>query len=336
MASSPPLPVGSERRALLLASGGIDSLVAAHRLQREGMDVALLHVAGVNLDAPNELAGAQCVADTLGLPLHVVEVEWRGLREFVGKRIGAVFDGFPTHNAIPFGRDLLLLALGGIVAKRLGAANVCLAHEHEIWDRPPITALGRMIYRTELASRGAREALNTVLRGFVHPQMNYFSPIADRTKYAVLQEAYQRFGDVLGRLSSCYWGHWCGLCPKCLTYGLLASEYPGIALPFQRDPLTAYGERIDLAEDIEGGPLWPMSRKQMQSAAQIVGPKQTPLGGTLREPLGLANMVVLSGLLEEGRLPRGTAFEQFRAQLYPGVKGQSGVIREFLLRPQVV
>ena len=324
--STEPLP---PKRTILLLSGGVDSMVALMKLLSDGYTVIPLHISGLNLDNANEKTASTLAAKSLGLPLKIVDVEWKGLRKFGKKYASRIFDNFPKHNSIPFGRDLLMLSIAALFAKKYHAQNICIANEHEMWDRPPLFVHDRLVFRTELASKGALQPLNDILVNCFHSNLRYWSPIASMTKFAVVNYAMQHCKDMIPNLSSCYWGNWCGECPKCLTYGLLLHEYKNHGIEFLNNPIQVYGDNVNMLEAA------PSSPAIYGVDSQRAGPKSTPLGGALREPLGLANVAVLAKLLEEKGLPEGTAFEQFRHSIYPSMRKQTNAIREFLLSPQV-
>jgi len=313
--SSPWLvPSLARERVVLLFSGGLDSTVAARKLTLTGVPVHLLHVAGVNSDALAEEKAAQQIARRLGFQLDVVRAEWNGLAELGGIYAPTVFNRYPRFTSIPFGRDLLLVALGTALALSIGANCVCLAHEYDIWRRQPTPYMGRIVYRPELATQAAGHHLDRLLGAVSGGRLRYASPVASWTKYRLFHTLVTQMTEILSTVSFCYWGDWCGQCPKCMMYGLLAAERR-LDLPFANPPLAALGE----AED-----AWGASAK---------GPM---VGSGLREPLGLAAMVALDELLRTGRLPDGPAYERFRRAHAHVVGGRAAAIRAGLLAPRSV
>ncbi|MGH9890525.1 MAG: hypothetical protein ACREA0_00780 [bacterium] len=288
--------------------------MAARKLALAGVPVHLLHVAGVNTDALAEEKAAQQIGRRMGLPLDVVRAEWSGLATLGGIYAPTVFNRYPRFNSIPFGRDLLLVALGAALALSIGASCVCLAHEYDIWRRQPTPYMGRIVYRPELATEVAGHRLDRLLRAASGGRLQYNSPVASWTKYRLFHTLATQMTELLSTVSFCYWGGWCGKCPKCMTYGLLAAERR-LDLPFANPPLAALGE----AED-----AWGPSAK---------GPM---VGSGLREPLGLAAMVALDELLRTGRLPDGPAYERFRRAHAHVVGDRAAAIRAGLLAPRSV
>lgn len=322
---------------VLLISGGVDSAVAAKRLLDAGERVIALHVAGVNPFAESELKAARFVAAALNIELVEAEVEWQGLSEWCAKWGGPKFNHFPRYNAVAFGRDLLLLTLGAELAQSVGASRVALAHEHEVWDRPPVSSPGRLAYRTELASRGGAQAVRAFLQAF-YPGIDYCTPVADWTKYRIVKQAAELGGQFVSNLASCYWGKWCGRCPKCLTYGLLFHEHEALrAMRFEVQPLEEFVEQnaASMVQEFQSGGalLTPTSGRYARGLDVVKG---TALGGLLRDPLGMSNLLVLSELSQTGRLPRGTAYEALREDVLPAFEPRRNKIRDFLLMPQNV
>lgn len=308
---APPL---TQEGVVLLFSGGLDSTMAARKLAMAGVPVYLLHVAGVNIDALAEEKAARQIAQQMGLRLDVVRAEWNGLEELGGFYAPTVFNRYPRFNTIPFGRDLLLVALGAAWASFIGARYVCLAHEYDIWRRQPTPYMGRIVHRPELATEVAGHHLDRLLGAVSGGRIRYNSPVASWTKYRLFHALATEMTEFLSTVSFCYWGHWCGHCPKCMTYGLLAAERR-LDLPFANSPLAALGE----AED-----AWGPSAKGLM------------VGSGLREPLGLASMVALDELLRTGRLPDGPAYERFRRAHAHVVGDRAAAIRAGLLAPRSV
>jgi len=326
------------QKVVLLLSGGMDSALAAKRLLAQGHQVLGLHVKGLNVDAAAESQAASWVAAQLGIPLIVVDAHWSGLREALASAGGRIFMPSRRNNSIPFGRDLILLWLGALTAQTVGAQAVALAHEHEIWDRPGLARGGRLASRTELSSRIGSAHMQGFLDAFFGAaNLSYRCPLAADTKYSLVAQTAQIGGEWAANLSSCYWGTWCGQCPKCLTYGLLFTEHASLKrMPFELNPLGEYSQAVgnELMRSYQNQGF--SAKPQPITLSHHAGPKALPLGGALREPLGMANLVVLSSLAQAGRLPKGSAFEQFRSQVLPSFASRHEAVREFLLTPQRV
>lgn len=326
------------QKVVLLLSGGMDSALAAKRLLAQGHQVLGLHVKGLNMDAAAESQAASWVAAQLNIPLIIVDAHWSGLREALSTSGGRIFVSNRRNNSIPFGRDLILLWLGALAAKTAGAHAVAMAHEHEIWDRPSMARGGRLSSRTELSSRIGSVLMQDFLNAFFgDAKLSYRCPLAADTKYSLVAQTAQIGSEWTSHLSSCYWGSWCGQCPKCLTYGLLFTEHASLKhIPFETNPLGEYSQAVgnELMSSYQSHGF--NSKPQPITLSQHAGPKALPLGGALREPLGMANLVVLSSLAQAGRLPKGSAFEQFRAQVLPTFAARHEAVREFLLTPQRV
>lgn len=67
-----------DSRALVGFSGGKDSLAAALRLRRMGLEVTLLYMKGINRAYPHEEAAAVELAVALGFPLRIIQVKQAG------------------------------------------------------------------------------------------------------------------------------------------------------------------------------------------------------------------------------------------------------------------
>lgn len=125
------------RRAIVLFSGGKDSLAVALSLQAAGVAPCLLHVKGLNGSAyAHEAAAAAAVAEAAGLPFRVVT---------------AKLHGKSAHTENPV-KNVMLLGLGAAFALRWRAGVVAmgvLKHDTAVAnvrcglsDHPAIAAAG--------------------------------------------------------------------------------------------------------------------------------------------------------------------------------------------------
>lgn len=127
-------PEGS-KRALVVCSGGLDSVVSARWAQREGYDVTLLHFHyGSRAQGP-ETAAVQAVAGALGVPLILQQI---GLYRptdsplldaqstVAGGEAGAEF----AYEWVP-ARNLLMLAMATALAEARGIQTIVLGNNLE-------------------------------------------------------------------------------------------------------------------------------------------------------------------------------------------------------------
>jgi len=187
------------------------------------------------------------------LKLYCATVEWQGLVEFGRKYNEKSFADWPDANAIPYGRDLLLLSIAGKLATTLGVGCLAIANDYESLQRREFNLFGRIAVRTELASNYAYRFLKLFLNTFFPSGLKLIYPIAHLSKYAIARQLVENFSDVeVNQLSSCEWGNWCGRCKKCLTYCLLFTEYPGVKINFVEDPFDYLKNNILAINSISG------------------------------------------------------------------------------------
>lgn len=232
-------------KVLQLCSGGLDSFCSILKLLEQGKSLDLLHVSGINIfNTQNELKATQKIASLLGVTLETVKIEWLGLKEFGIAFNSDKYSNWPQYNAVPFGRDLILIVLGSWFSKNTHAKSIGIANDLESWKVIPVPTTRRpdeFAVRNELASGLAYESLLCFLHHFIDPQLELISPLTTITKYAMVDFLAKNHGAFIKELSSCFWDNWCGECNKCLLYGLLFAQYETIDVPFKKDPLELYG-----------------------------------------------------------------------------------------------
>ncbi len=114
----------SQNEAVVCFSGGTDSVAAVCRLQKEGKQVSLFHVNGLNrATARAEMSAASGAAKALGMDLVSIQVRYKGKNEWIEN---PVRNNFILGMAIDFwlGRSVgapipLVFALGNMVSHRL-------------------------------------------------------------------------------------------------------------------------------------------------------------------------------------------------------------------------
>jgi 7-cyano-7-deazaguanine synthase len=125
-AEPPGLP-----RTLVVASGGLDSTVAAALLRRRGYEVTLLHFLYRCRAQPAELRAVRAAAEALCCPVRVVPLDWLGRLggstltvEGAGIASGEAGAEFP-HEWVP-ARNMLMIACACALADAEGFTHVAL------------------------------------------------------------------------------------------------------------------------------------------------------------------------------------------------------------------
>lgn len=234
-----PRPTIDSRRAYLLWSGGVDSSLSLLLLERNGYEVMPVHVT-INTGAiAGETAAVQSMARLLNKELSLVDYQFDQYLE-IARRYSAAIDVFPLENAVPHGRELLLVPIAVLHALEYGGQAICLGHEHNAWTRQ-IEYMGHIILRCDTQSEAANLVMSDFLRSLVSPNINLFSPVAPFSDFLKFMLLAQHNGALLGSTNSCFWGNWCGLCQKCsLTYVLQRMLGKNI-ITFGVDPLAENG-----------------------------------------------------------------------------------------------
>lgn len=128
-------PVTDRGRALVVCSGGMDSVVAATQMVRDGVETHLLHFQyGSRAEGP-EHAAIMAVAAQLGTPLHIVPMGIYNEKdspllqadsEIAGGEAGAEF----AHEWVP-ARNLVMLSLATAYAEANGFQTIVLGNNLE-------------------------------------------------------------------------------------------------------------------------------------------------------------------------------------------------------------
>jgi 7-cyano-7-deazaguanine synthase len=123
------------QKALVVCSGGMDSVVAAKALQAEGYEVHLLHFQyGSRAETP-EMAAILAVSNAMGVPLHVLPMGiydkedsplLQADSEIAGGEAGAEF----AHEWVP-ARNLVMLSLATAYAEAKGFDVIGLGNNLE-------------------------------------------------------------------------------------------------------------------------------------------------------------------------------------------------------------
>lgn len=200
------------KRAVVIASAGLDSTVAATKLVREGWDVCLLHFAyGCNAEAreQNRLFG---IAGLLNCRAHIMNIDFKqqigGSTLFNGvdaKIAGAIEGAEYAHEWVP-GRNLVFVSLAVAWAEANGYHAVALGNNLEEAGAYPDN----------------EEQFTTLLNDAVPyaVQANYamrvLSPVGNLMKHEIVRLGLD-LGAPLGLTWSCYRGgeRHCGECGPC-------------------------------------------------------------------------------------------------------------------------
>lgn len=99
-------------RALLMASGGIDSTVLAWQLRDQGWDIATLHIDFGHPALESEHRSLEAILNPIAVPLEHLT-------------IAGAYQAFPARGLLP-GRNLLLLAAAGAYAAVRGFETLAI------------------------------------------------------------------------------------------------------------------------------------------------------------------------------------------------------------------
>lgn len=130
-------PIVGDSRSLVVCSGGMDSTVAAALEKDAGRNVELLHFRYGCRAERAEGRAVQAVADALGAPLRVVELDTlftqvighsplTGTGEHAAGEAGAEY----AHEWVP-GRNLVMLSIATAIAEAYGIKRVVLGNNLE-------------------------------------------------------------------------------------------------------------------------------------------------------------------------------------------------------------
>jgi 7-cyano-7-deazaguanine synthase len=208
------LPEGKGRAAVVLLSGGLDSLVVAGLAKEAGYRLNALTI-DYNQRHRRELESAAAIATALGAERHVVLP--LDLRQFGGSALTAdiavpkdgVGDDIPA-TYVP-ARNLVFLSLTLAWAEAIGARDLCLG----------VNALDYSGYpdcRPEFVASFAETARLATKAGAEGGAFRIHAPLQHLGKAKIAREA-ARLGLDVGLSWSCYDpqpnGSACGLCDSC-------------------------------------------------------------------------------------------------------------------------
>lgn len=188
-------------KAVILFSGGLDSLAAAALAREAQRDLLLLHIQHGQRQARAEVQAAGALASALGAPLRIVDFEaMRAIR---------------AEGKIIPGRNLMFLALATAYAHGVGAG--------EVW----IGACGADAVDFPDCRPGFLDAAEAAVRAGGVP-VAVVSPLVATSKtetFGILRDA-GLLDQALETTHTCYegnhhdrhaWGFGCGACAACTT-----------------------------------------------------------------------------------------------------------------------
>jgi len=234
----------SVRRASLLWSGGIDSTLCLISLLRNEYELFPLHIASNKGSEISEEQAVRELSHVLGVPYSRGRVFFPQLSE-IGRHYSTAFDVFPYENAVPFGRDLLLILVAALIARRQSTPFVCIGGDYDGRHRQ-IRHNDRTIHRHDLESAYACSTLQSFLWEFVSPSLRLMPPLAQLTKYRILHEMIVKHPVLASTASFCFWGEPCGRCFKCQLYYLAERALQRKVFAFQTDPVLDRESEIAL------------------------------------------------------------------------------------------
>lgn len=208
------LPAGSGRKAVVLLSGGLDSMVVAGLAVEAGYRLYALTI-DYNQRHRRELAAAAAIAAHLGAERHMVLP--LDLRQFGGSALTADIDvpkdGVGPDIPVTYvpARNLVFLSLTLAWAEALGARDICIG----------VNALDYSGYpdcRPEFIAGFAALARLATKTGSDGEDFAIHAPLQHLSKADIAREA-ARLGLDPGMSWSCYdpspTGDACGLCDSC-------------------------------------------------------------------------------------------------------------------------
>ena len=216
-------PPSQERHALVIASGGLDSTVAAALVAASGSEVTLLHFRYGCSAEDREVRSVRAVADALGCDVRFVPLDWLraigGSPLTTGGEIAAAETGAEyAHEWVP-ARNTVMIAAALAVADAEGYTDVVTGTNLEEAGAYPDNT------QQFIATMDAVSQLGTRSRARVH------APLGNLVKHQIVRAGLD-VAAPLERTWSCYRDgdvH-CGTCGPCFMRRV-AFEITGVADP---------------------------------------------------------------------------------------------------------
>jgi diaminopimelate decarboxylase len=232
---SAPAPNAHRAGTLVALSGGFDSSLLLRWLSRSDQRVEAVHFRVNEAVRQQEAEAAAAIAAACGIPLHVIDVDLPGLTD-LGRRYADSFGRFPTHNTVPHGRDLLLIPLAAMLARRLGFARVAFGFERES-RLEQASYQGATIHRHDFASEHGFDLVTALVRDHLDADLAIEAPLWTLSGARIRRTVLTREPALAGALQTCFWDRWCERCAKCVTTSMLQAELGLDIYRFRSDPL---------------------------------------------------------------------------------------------------
>ena len=194
---------------LVVASGGLDSTVAATMMDRGGYEVNLLHVGYDCKAGGKENQAVQAISKRMGWPLHRLRTEMMaGLSPLTGEG-DTIAAGVPgseyAHEWVP-ARNLLFLSMATAYAEAHGFGQLVLGANLEESGAYPDNEMHFLNKFDDLLPYAVNEG----------KQVRMSLPVAHMMKHEIVSEG-MRIGAPLDLTWSCYRGgeRHCGQCGPC-------------------------------------------------------------------------------------------------------------------------
>jgi hypothetical protein len=155
----------------------------------------------------------------------------------IGAEYSRTFAYFPEYNSIPHGRDFFLLTLIATLAYFDGVHVVCSGSEFELYSKM-ILCRDTMIYRHDSQSAKGYHLLTEYLQRWYSPHFIACSPVSPLSEFRSFKILFEKAPKAFRHLTSCFWGHWCGVCLKCFRYSLIQETLGNTLLQFKTSPLV--------------------------------------------------------------------------------------------------
>ncbi len=222
--------------SILLWSGGVDSTLAEVLLRANYYRTTAVHVQLNEGAIAGETRAVTKLAQHFRRDVEVVTFDFPQFLD-IACRYSDVINHFPIDNAIPHGRELVLIPIGIAVGSRGTAGRITLGHEYNAWKRH-IAYQGRDIPKCDTQSEASNIVLDDYLARFYSSGLHLFSPVAALSDYLKFKLLAQLDLGALECTSACFWGRNCGVCAKCTLHYLLQRALSLDVFQFRQDPLT--------------------------------------------------------------------------------------------------